>query len=189
MTASDEDKKELDGVPALLAENEALRAEVAELQEEVGRLRMAVLWPAPKESDQDALRAIPAVQVGVKPLEWVDRIGNGKCKCEAETVVGLYGIYQDGAWIALRFNGYRISGALPTIEAAKAAAQADYEARIRSELTAQPSPDVAALVEALRKISSRAYDMTWGEDTEVREAMRDMERIADAALARVKGGE
>ena len=49
-------------VAALVAENEALRAEVAELQEEVGRLRMAVLWPAPKEGDQDALRSIPAAQ-------------------------------------------------------------------------------------------------------------------------------
>lgn len=45
---------------------------------------------------------------------------------------------------------------------------------------------LAKAVEALRKISSRPYDKTWGEDTEVREAMRDMERVAHATLAEIK---
>ncbi len=43
--------------------------------------------------------------------------------------------------------------------------------------------DVAALVEALREISIRPCNMTWGEDAEVREAMRDMQMVAEAALA------
>jgi hypothetical protein len=41
-------------------------------------------------------------------------------------------------------------------------------------------------VEALRRIASTPAMMTWGEDSEVREAMRIMEEIADATLAKIK---
>lgn len=88
------------------------------------QIREAAQWAL------DRLAEPPAVTV--KPLVWVDRIG--KCVCESTTIIGPYEIYQDGAWIALWFAGYRISGAFSTLEAAKAAAQADYAARIRSAL-------------------------------------------------------
>lgn len=86
----------------------------------------------------DAIRALPSVGVTVKPLEWVDMVG--RTVALAASIVGNYEIKQDGAWNALWFNGSRISGALPSIEAAKAAAQADYEARILAALDVQPTP-------------------------------------------------
>lgn len=94
--------------------------------------------------------------VNVKPLVWIDLIG--RVKCESFTHMGRYAIAQDGEWIALWVGAARIAGALPSIEAAKAAAQADYEARIMAALDVQPItvhdaakvPEIAALIDALR---------------------------------------
>lgn len=91
----------------------------------------------------EVIRALPAVQVGVKPLEWVE-IRSGQY-FEARVIGILYSVRlgTDGIarWQAGHMGTWHEA---PTIEAAKAAAQADYDARIRSALTAQPSPDVAA---------------------------------------------
>jgi len=46
--------------------------------------------------------------------------------------------------------------------------------------------ELAEAVGALQKIESRPDKMTWGEDYEVSEAMRDMEETARAFLARQK---
>lgn len=98
-----------------------------------------------------AIDAIPSVQVGVKPLEWIKH--PSKDIWRATVGLGVYKAFgiTSPSW---DFDSWsdakdKVSQSAPTIEAAKAAAQADYEARIRSALTTQPSPDVAALVEAM----------------------------------------
>ena len=53
-----------------------------------------------------------------------------------------------------------------------------------SEVMAHPK--VKALVEALQKIANRPAEMIWGEDEEVRDAMRFMEKEAEAALAAIQ---
>lgn len=94
------------------------------------------------------LNDLPAMQVAVKPLEWLE-IREGQY-FEARVIGILYSVRlgSDGVvrWQAGHMGTWHEA---PTIESAKAAAQADYEGRIRSALTAQPSPDVAALVEAM----------------------------------------
>lgn len=97
-----------------------------------------------------AITNVPAVQVTVKPLEWIEvRAGN---YYEARVIGILYSVRlgSDGIarWQAGHMGEWREAN---TLEAALAAAQADYEARIRSALTIAPAPDaakVAALVEA-----------------------------------------
>ncbi len=147
---------------------------------------------------REFIRAIPAVQVGVKPLEWVEYEGlSGFEVWRAFGILGRYKAQRN------REKGYAIlvfpNGTIaqyPSIEAAKAAAQADYGSRIRSALTAQPSPDVAALVEALQdlldavlaedKFRDRALTITG--PTRNLKLLLEAEDNAHAALARVKGG-
>lgn len=163
-----------------------------------------------EETIEDSLRALPAVQVAVTPLEFV----YGK----AESIIGNYLI--DSGWKD-KVGGDRWwawagptdtdndrdpfyvwqHGALVADEkAAKAAAQADYEARVRSALTAQPSPeqvtaysgnDVASLVVAVE--AALACGMIPKSSAADGGASKYSEqvRVADflrAALARVKGG-
>ena len=45
---------------------------------------------------------------------------------------------------------------------------------------------LATAVEALQKIANRPAEMIWGEDEEVRDAMRFMEKEAEAALAAIQ---
>lgn len=92
---------------------------------------------------REFIRAIPAVTVGVRPLVWRDDGTNGH---ETDHAFGFYEVYPSPEGDMLSRDGVD-SGVFPTLEAAKAAAQADYDARIRSALTAQPSPDVEALVD------------------------------------------
>lgn len=133
---------------------------------------------------RNAQDAINAIQPTVKPLVWVEPKADGVFaeriwaseiytieKRNHAEVFDLYCTLWDGD-NSVRFD---------TLEAAKAAAQADYEARILSALDMQPtvSPDVAALVEAAEKLLD-AYSAIvgagnpWGDDLR-------------AALARVKG--
>jgi hypothetical protein len=111
----------------------------------------------------------------VKPLVW--DIRTGRLICEATSLIGPYEIYQDGAWIALWFNGARISGAIASVEAAMRAAQADYTARI---LTALDLDAIAALVGALEeRATHRKEGKPWNPS---------MPKVY-AALARLGGGE
>ena len=106
-----------------------------------------------------AIRALPAVDVGVKPLEWFEvekyRYG-GKYTSEGYTIR-----YVEGFFI-LDFAGYgKAAWRFPTIEAAKAAAQADYAARIRSALTVTPAPDVVEI--DLRAVSMEEIEKAAGQ--------------------------
>jgi hypothetical protein len=91
------------------------------------------------EGVRDALADLPAVTVGVRPLVWVD----GECLGDPVYTAGGYTIDDDGddADHDLRFLlTMPASGGLrfPTLEAAKVAAQADYEARILAALDLKP---------------------------------------------------
>lgn len=103
----------------------------------------------------EAIRALPAITPGVRvrKLEWVDFYDRG-AKAQAWNEANyMIQRWSDGRYeISASYPGYStfIEGTdrfYPTIEAAKAAAQADYEARILAalDLTPQPVPDVAGL--------------------------------------------
>lgn len=84
---------------------------------------------------------IPRDAVRVKPLEW----GEFGQECiRAESVLGRYEImwgFHNGQ-VSLDVPSPRRTHTWhPTLEAAKAAAQADFEARIMSALAALPAPD------------------------------------------------
>jgi hypothetical protein len=124
---------------------------------------------APYQDTVAAIRALPAVQPKVKPLVWEDA-DQGMCtKWRAAAFQGHYELVtlkNEKGW-AVNFSWGRplsywfIQGddddfgptgpkMFPDLEAAKAAAQADYEARILAAL--EPQPDAAAIREAaLRK--------------------------------------
>lgn len=155
-----------------------LRARIRELQDEVARL-----------SDG-------AQGVGVKPLEW-DEGGNGAWA----TPDGYYQIrFLDGSFMLLR--PFLANEIYRTLEAAKAAAQADYERRILSALT--PTPVTVGALEpverALRhlkgcltfpvssEINPRGYD-TRTPTPETVEYMVELVMEADAALRALSGEE
>ena len=92
------------------------------------------------------LRAMPAYEVGVRELEWVKHPSKGIWR--AKTGFGEYkvfGLLPAATW---DFDSWsdandKISASSGAPDAAKAAAQADHAARIRSALTAAPVADVA----------------------------------------------
>lgn len=106
------------------------------------------------------LRALPAVQVAIKPLEWVNvPTGYGPETYEAYASTGFYQVFTDedsccgavSCEFATNQNQFGTTAArgvarVHSFTDAKAAAQADYESRILFALTAvqvvvKPSPD------------------------------------------------
>lgn len=91
-------------------------------------------------NDRDRAASVKAGEVvAVRPLEWVDRGDGVHPRFIARTIVGDYAIdkTKGGAfawWVPV------LRGKIEehTLDAAKAAAQADYEARIRSALVVEP---------------------------------------------------
>lgn len=77
-----------------------------------------------------AFAAMPEPSVKVKPLEWKDAPVPPSGECLASSVVGLYCIPHGSGIFHLRFRDSIALGDFSTLDAAKAAAQADYEARI-----------------------------------------------------------
>lgn len=89
---------------------------------------------------QEYVAALPAAHMGVKPLEWT----SAALAWAANTSIGGYKLYDGGGnWaddrFTLHFAGLHLKS-YPRLEAAKAAAQADYESRILAALTPQPAP-------------------------------------------------
>jgi len=104
-----------------------------------------------------ALAAMPGPAVKVKPLEWVDRAaadGNSR-NSYADTSVGSYEAFElnmnvpSGPVTVFGWSGipWKKDQHVESFEAAKAAAQADYEARILSAIT--PANDLASENESL----------------------------------------
>lgn len=103
----------------------------------------------------DAIAALPGVMPKVRPLVWVERNG----VWYAGTIIGEYSVgFDDGWWCELSGPAHwdwepsedRRSYCGPS--AAKAAAQADYEARILAALTTQPAPDAQVIREAAQDL-------------------------------------
>jgi hypothetical protein len=74
-------------------------------------------------------------EVGVKPLEWRQEPIPPMGEWLASSPVGLYCILISSDKFRLRFRDQATIGTFDTLEEAKAAAQADYDAAIRSTLT------------------------------------------------------
>ena len=138
----------------------------------------------------EAIAALPAVAPGVRALEWEESV-KGRWIGTAPVKLGNLAF-----WIFQSENGYlrHIAGqgavTSPTLEAAKAAAQADYEARILAAIDT-PAPAMGELAEALRTQASwvraalNCASWTWDEDQ--REAAEIELAAADAVLARIGG--
>lgn len=104
-------------------------------------------WLA-KSHVENEINALPAVapSVRVKPLVWKRSVSIGEV-WEADSIFGEYicgvdngGIsYGGGVPAATEWKDYQ------SLKDAKAAAQADYEARILAALDVTPAPDVAAV--------------------------------------------
>jgi len=129
--------------------------------------------------------------VKVKPLEWEAADEDEEDYVFAFSEIGAYSIERlsAGSWelTAERPSGGECSWYV-TIEAAKAAAQADYESRILSAL--EPSPAFEAMVEALEGLvkcceeHDAAIASVMGKPPGWKDAYLDTAR---AALASVKG--
>lgn len=102
---------------------------------------------------------------GITMTSWEAVIAKG------DKVLGRFNMTSPTKW-----RGWETVG---TVREAKANAEYVIEAvNAYPALTAR----VKELEEALARIANRPSEMTWGEDHEVREAMQEMEAIADAAL-------
>lgn len=152
-----------------------------------------------------ALNAIPAVQVGVKQLEW-RQIDEMTVKADAFGCASFYVIRgATGDWEVIAPRGGSLlhyEDGMETQAAAKRWAQSDYEARIRSALTVQlapvQAPEVAALVEAHGKAAHklalkklRAVYAKWVneecETVDVLDAVAELFPSVRAALAKLEG--
>lgn len=91
---------------------------------------------------RDELIALGGVGVKAKPLEWneyTDERGDPD-RWDAETLAGtFYGIALLVDGFSIEYDYTAVAKGLDDLEAAKAAAQADYEARIKSALVEPPS--------------------------------------------------
>lgn len=105
------------------------------------------------EIPSTAIAALPAVTVGVRPLEWEPSV-IGKPWHSAKAPWGWYYAQWDDetqAWFASLEMGeieapiILSPSDVPTLEAAKAAAQAHFDAAIRGEVILTPATDAAAL--------------------------------------------
>jgi hypothetical protein len=129
--------------------------------------------------------------VTVKPLEWVETAYGGM-SC-AETIVDTYCVWThseaDGGRWFWRLTGGAGYGHARTEAEAKAAAQADYEARILSAL--QPSPSVIPqLVESLRWFVDRERPITAKFALHgPKDTADEMARAFDRALAALRAAE
>ena len=142
----------------------------------------------PEAYIRDAIRAIPAVQVAVKPLEWEHYLSDGILTARAYGHIYRIIPKADGGFFVPELLPLHF----PNQDAAKAAVQSTHERHIAHLLTAAPAPDPAqiradALREAARTVWSE-YDEKdasyWGEshgDIARREKAR-------AILAKLKGG-
>jgi hypothetical protein len=110
---------------------------------------------------------------GVKVLEW-GRYHIGK-EWHGNVVHGTgynYLVKDDGRWCSGP-NRTWVLDQIGNVEAAKAAAQADYEARVLSALTTPPAREIS---EAEVERAARAIDALWSEGQDRGPAFEDTER-------------
>jgi len=125
----------------------------------------------------------PEPAVAVRPLEW-DRETPTEWQPEtwkAGSLVGEYDIQREKDGTFSGFAPNAGTDLFHTLEAAKAAAEADYASRIRSALIASP-PAEARLSEVLRKIIEKA-DLGTSHGLSADFICEEIAKIARAALA------
>lgn len=137
---------------ALLKERASLRTNLRHWREECGKLHSQ---RDRLSRDIHASPAPDAVEPSVKALEW-----NAPDSWNiAQTIVGAYVVRPclatnyNGQFV-MRRPGEETSERYPTEDAAKAAAQADYDARIRSALAPTSPVSAPGVVEALKEACS-----------------------------------
>lgn len=111
-----------------------------------------------QDSHDEKRRKHMAMMGAVKPLEWVKHPNASMWRCD--TVVGLYqvaAIAQPATWTFDGLPGQTASGEADDEHEAKAAAQADYQARILSALSI-PTDATAALDAMLAEAEQRGFD-------------------------------
>lgn len=144
------------------------------------------------------LSRAPIEAVAVKPLEW--RLSNIADSWTADHPYGEYSIVRDHRASVETTHGWFNRGRwiwVGSLEAAKAASQADYEQRIRSALVAHPLPqggDTDELVERRLAAYRDTVDRVWQalgvatyDDTggrEISEIVADTKSRANAAEQR-----
>jgi len=129
----------------------------------------------------------PEPAVAVRPLEW-DRETPTEWQPEtwkAGSLVGEYDIQREKDGTFSGFAPNAGTDLFHTLEAAKAAAEADYASRIRSALIASP-PAEARLSEVLRKIIEKA-DLGTSHGLSADFICEEIAKIARAALAAKDG--
>jgi Lar family restriction alleviation protein len=159
-------------------------------------------WDTPNEAKAEAIAAwnrradTRPAPVSVKPLEWED-VGYGWAKTSwgGYTITDRFDPFWDEAFgweHSSRGDGDRSEEVFESVDAAKAAAQADYEARILPAI--QPDPSVEGLIEALRDIRENIYARMGGpEDGPAdewewyQEGLAEASRSIRAALAAYEG--
>jgi hypothetical protein len=171
-----------DRIEALVKERDALiewngqasvRAESANDRAE--RLEAALKWQAEQPeahpfmvSQARAAIAQAPAPVRVKPLVWEEKNG----AWDARTAFGTGYTVADSQWTygPTKVWFYSDGGN----EAAKAAAQADYEARILSAITPAPSDDaVKAREAALKEAAAVADSLHYPDETKISASIRD----------------
>ena len=113
---------------------------------------------------RDRIAALPAVTVGVRKLVWKQEADNAWVA--AHYAIHQYWPHNNGIFAVSGYLGGLGAMALgkhPTLDAAKAAAQADYEARILAALEPVAAPDPAAIREAALKEAEKAL-RDWQDD-------------------------
>ena len=141
---------------------------------------------------------------GVKALEWREEPIPPAWECLASTGVGLYCIPLGRNLFVLRFRDKDTLGEFSTLDAAKAAAQQDYEQRILSALVLAPHPvaptegEIAELIERLHSPvfgtptalqAAAAIEMWKARAERLADMHRDMCVVAGEATARAETAE
>ena len=169
---------------------------MTDLTQLIASLRAGTVTPADLDAAADAL----AGKVAVKPLEWIDPTPpNEECAYDhvfADSALGRYSI-EWKSWKEYDDRTIFLSGACVgnggfDLDVAKAAAQADYAARILAALEPAPLtvadalavPEVRALVDALRTIAGMKPHHAGETVNEYH-----MQVIANAALHGIGGAE
>lgn len=117
-----------------------------------------------------------AGEVAVKALEWND---NNIGVSYADTPFGRYRATNSGWWFGADHLTYA-----PSKEAAKSAAQADYDRRIRSALAAPVRSPDAGVKEAGRKLAKAVWGIDFVEPPQPPE--QEAVRVTDEAVRAVK---
>lgn len=140
---------------------------------------------------QYTIDALPARYPAVKPLEWLDFDGRG-AKAKAWGLANyIIQKWRNGRWeLSASYPGYStgIDGVErfhTTLEAAKAAAQADYGARILAAITMQPSPDMSALTAENAKLRDDLTKAMFNHGITLHEKAAEVAR-AEEAEAKLK---